>query len=198
MSGKAQFVKSARLVKDFPEARLPEVAMTGRSNAGKSSLLNALLGHKLVKVSAQPGKTRLLNFFDYDEEYRFVDMPGYGYAARSQDEREDYKRTIESYFSVRSTLVCLILILDARRDWTDEEQMVVEFAKALGRPVLVVANKIDKLNQGEKARRLKKLKEDSGIDSIFGISSTHKIGVDQLKETIYRQYIVPFYKNKES
>lgn len=170
MSGKAQFVKSARLVKDFPEARLPEVAMTGRSNAGKSSLLNALLGHKLVKVSAQPGKTRLLNFFDYDEEYRFVDMPGYGYAARSQDEREDYKRTIESYFSVRSTLVCLILILDARRDWTDEEQMVVEFAKALGRPVLVVANKIDKLNQGEKARRLKKLKEDSGIDSIFGYS----------------------------
>ena len=118
---KAKFLKSAVNQEDYPPSDRPEVALVGRSNAGKSSLLNALAGSKIAKVSQEPGKTRLLNFFDYGKQYRFVDMPGYGYASRSGSEILSWQEMITKYSDVRENLHGVVLIMDSARDWQEEE-----------------------------------------------------------------------------
>lgn len=194
MKRKSKFVKSAFEPKDYPTQVLPEIVITGRSNAGKSSLINAITGASLAKVSQTPGKTRLINFFEVGP-YMLVDMPGYGYASRSGDEVHDYKRMVESYFSIRSQVTCLILVMDARRDWSAEEEMLRKFAYSINKPLVIVATKLDKMNQKEKAQRKKHLVEQAKTSDIFFISSTQRIGVDELEESVYRQFIQPILPN---
>src|SRR4051812_11511852 len=125
---KLQFLKSATKLSEFPRDERPEIAMVGRSNAGKSSVINTLAGGRLAKVSSTPGKTRLLNFFEHKEGYRVVDMPGYGFAVRSGDEVFSWRKMIESYLLERENLMGLMLIMDIRREWTDDEQMLMDLA----------------------------------------------------------------------
>lgn len=194
MKRKSKFVKSAFEATDYPESSLPEIVITGRSNAGKSSLINAWTGRSLAKVSQTPGKTRLINFFEVGP-YMLVDLPGYGYASRSGDEIKDFQRIIETYFSLRSQIACFVLVMDSRRDWAKDEELLRKFAVSIGKPLVIVATKLDKLNQKEKNIRKKALIEQSQTEEIYFISSTQRIGVDELEESVYRQFVQPNINN---
>lgn len=125
---KFKFLKSAVFPVDYPPPSRPEIIVTGRSNAGKSSFLNALAGSAIAKVSQQPGKTTLLNFFDVGQHYRLVDTPGYGYSKRSGDEQASWQQMLESYFSLRGNLVGILILMDYKRDFEEDEKMLLRFA----------------------------------------------------------------------
>lgn len=145
-----RFIKSALKPADFPLEGPPEIALVGRSNAGKSSFLNALAGgDKVAKVSATPGKTRLLNFFQAGHAYVLVDMPGYGWAARDMKEMRDWRKAIDAYLKGRNSLSGVCLIMDVRRDWQQEEGQIAKLAQSISRPMALVLNKCDSLSQGE-------------------------------------------------
>lgn len=110
-------------MKDFPESKMKEIAMAGRSNAGKSSLINIWANTKIAKVSQSPGKTRLLNFFNMNNSYIIVDMPGYGYASRGGDEVTAWRKMVENYLKQRPQLAGLVLVMDIARDWEDDEEI---------------------------------------------------------------------------
>jgi len=158
---------------------MPEVALVGRSNSGKSSLLNALAGQKVARVSSSPGKTRLLNFFESSKGFRIVDLPGYGFAKRSQRERRQWQQMIEQYLFERENLRFLILIMDIRRSWSEDEQMIRDWCEAQKRPLVVVLNKIDKIKRNELLRREKEFQKQLNSLEIFAISCFKK---ENLKE----------------
>lgn len=184
-----QFIKSAVLEKDFPVHKKAEVAIAGRSNAGKSSFINSLTRNKIAKVSSTPGKTRLLNFFDLDQSYVLVDMPGYGFAARSGDEQRDWHRMIETYLMNRENLRGLILVMDIRRSWTDDEELLKEFSERRGFPLAVVLTKADKMSRSQMLQAVAKVKKVSGLSAVFGVSSLKKEGQDAVEEYIYENWV---------
>ena len=142
----AEFLVSAVRPEQFPVASLPEIAILGRSNVGKSPLLNALVGHEgLAFTSATPGRTQGVNFYRVDGRYHFVDLPGYGYAKVPQEIRRGWKELIESYLGGRKTLELSILLIDARRGWMERDQELGQWLEFHGRRYLVVATKTDKL-----------------------------------------------------
>jgi GTP-binding protein len=156
----AELIRSAAREEDFPAASLPEFAFLGRSNVGKSSLLNRLTGKKgLAFTSSRPGCTQLINFFRVDGRYGFVDLPGYGYARVPTEIRSRWKRLIESYLTTRNTLVQAVLVLDARRGWMESDLQLREWLEAHEIPALVIATKVDKLNRQEEQRGLRAIRE---------------------------------------
>ncbi len=186
---KVQFIKSAVLEKDFPNHDFLEVAIAGRSNAGKSSFINSLTSNKIAKVSSTPGKTRLLNFFQLDESYVLVDMPGYGFAARSGSEMKDWHRMIETYLMTRPQLAGLLLVMDIRRDWTEDEELLKEFSERRGFPLLVVLTKADKLSYSQSLQATAKIKKASGLSAVFPASALKKTGQDNIEEYIFENWI---------
>jgi len=142
----AEFLVSAVRPEQFPVESLPEIAFLGRSNVGKSTLLNALVGRDgLAFTSATPGRTQGVNFYRVDGRYHFVDLPGYGYAKVPQEIRRGWKELIESYLGGRKTLELSILLIDARRGWMERDQELGQWLEFHGRRYLVVATKTDKL-----------------------------------------------------
>lgn len=192
-----KYIKSAVFPKDYPEADVPEVAVAGRSNAGKSTFLNGIAGGKVAKVSQVPGKTRLLNFFDFNSKYRFVDMPGYGFAARSGDEMHDWTQMIETYLSTRRTLKGLVLVMDVRREWSNDEKLLKKFCDKMNIPVCVVASKIDKCTQGEIAKLTAQLKKNAQTTAIFPISGLSKKGIQAVEDFIFQEWIKPDLENPD-
>ena len=157
---KAEFVKSVNDPEQFPTDGLPEVAFLGRSNVGKSSLINALVGQrKLAFTSNTPGRTQSLNFYRIDDRFYFVDVPGYGYARAPQESVESWARLIEQYLQSRKESGKAFLVLDARRGWMDKDLDLRMWLEANGWPYVVVASKIDKLNQTEQQRGLKAIRQ---------------------------------------
>lgn len=152
----ATYLGGAASPKQFPAEDLPEVAFLGRSNVGKSSLLNCLLeGRQLARISSRPGCTRLIHFYRVGGRFHFVDLPGYGYARVSRDEQLLWKRTIEAYLLERKSLALSILALDARRGWMEPDWELKQWLECHQRHCLVVATKVDKLrSQTEKSRGL--------------------------------------------
>jgi GTP-binding protein len=190
----AKFVKSAVETKDFPDETRPEVALVGRSNAGKSTLLNAMCGgHKVAKVSGTPGKTRLVNFFDVGDKYRLVDLPGYGYAARDRAERSQWAVMVENFFQERANLIGFILVCDIRREWTPDEQVLLDMAHERGLECLCVLTKLDKLSRQDSLKLHKKWLETSGQDEGFfkPVSALNNDGVRELEEGIFKAWIKP-------
>lgn len=187
----ARFIKSAVHPKDFPPDRGVEIALAGRSNAGKSSLINLLTNHRIAKVSGTPGKTRLLNFFEINGKYTMVDMPGYGWAARSGDEMREWESMIENYLSARQALKGLLLVMDSRRSWAEEEEMLKAFAGRVGFPIAVVATKTDKLTRNEMAKAIAKLKKESGLADVFPISTLKKTGHMELEDWVFHNWVKP-------
>ena len=162
----AEFLLSASKTRHFPPATLPEIAFAGRSNVGKSTLINSLLNRKkLVKTSATPGKTQLINFFKVNDKFYFVDLPGYGYAKVPESVRCKWKNLVEAYLSDRKTLRNVVLIIDSRHNPTTQDRQLLEWLKYFQLPSLIVASKIDKLKRGQVKNHLQKIKNNLSIES---------------------------------
>jgi len=151
---------SAGSAGQFPRDRLPEVAFLGRSNVGKSSLINALTGHKgLAFTSNTPGRTQTINFYRIDGAFYFVDLPGYGYARAPLRVTLEWKKLIEHYLESRGTLRLSCLVLDSRRGWMENDLLLKRWLEDKGSEYLVIATKIDKLNQSEQEHGLRKIRQ---------------------------------------
>ncbi len=193
-----KYIKSAVFPKDYPPADVPEVAVAGRSNAGKSTFLNGIAGGKVAKVSQVPGKTRLLNFFDFNSKYRFVDMPGYGFAARSGDEMHDWTQMIETFLTTRGNLKGLVLVMDIRREWSNDEKLLQKFCNRVNIPLCIVASKIDKCTQGEISKLTTQLKKSAQMTNVFPISGLSKKGIQEVEDFIFEEWVKPELENSQN
>lgn len=189
-----KFVTSASDVRECPLDSKLEVALVGRSNSGKSSLLNGMANERVAKVSSTPGKTRLLNFFDAGPSYRLVDMPGYGWSARGGAEHHGWKRMVETYLTTRENLCGLLLLMDIRRDWTEDEADMTLWTSQIGLPVALVLTKADKLGKNELRNRIQKLQRDSKIEKIFVTSAAKKTGFEDIEEYMFTTWVKPRLK----
>ena len=159
---KIAFVKSVYKLEQLPEADLPEIAFAGRSNVGKSSLINRLVNRKsLVKVSAKPGKTQSLNFFLVEKTLYFVDLPGYGYAKVPKKLQEQWQGLITAYLETRQTLRCVVVIVDLRHPAKVQDIQLIEWLRSKAIPFLLVYTKTDKLPKNQQIKMAKTL--DSGL-----------------------------------
>lgn len=147
---RAEFIRSAAAPKQFLRSSLPKVAFAGRSNVGKSSVINRLVNRRqFAKVGATPGKTIHVNYFDIDGKLWFIDLPGYGFAKVSQEERDRWAKLMESFFAEDGTFDAGVLIVDARHKPTADDVRMAEYFKRSGRAFVVLANKLDKLKKSE-------------------------------------------------
>jgi len=185
---KCEFLKSAVHRDQYPELELPEIAFSGRSNVGKSSLINSLLNRKkLVKVSSNPGKTRLINFFLINEEYVMVDLPGYGYAAVAKSEKAAWGKMIEEYLKYRENLKNVVLLVDIRHEPTADDKLMYDFIKYYKEPVIVVATKLDKITKSSVNKNLniiRKKLEIGDTDILIPYSSETHAGREELWEVM--------------
>ncbi len=172
----AEFVKSAFSEHDFPKEGMPEVVFTGRSNVGKSSLINRLCGkEKLARTSSTPGKTQSVNFYSLNRSFFFVDLPGFGYAKANKSAVQKWKRLIEKYLRERSTIVLVIQIVDSRMPPTNLDLLLSEWLEKLKIPRMIVAAKADKLSNSQKGRQLRVISDSFG--GIPVVMSSAKTGV---------------------
>ncbi|MES2962888.1 MAG: ribosome biogenesis GTP-binding protein YihA/YsxC [Bdellovibrionota bacterium] len=183
-----QYLTSAVDLQGCPEDTVPEVAFVGRSNAGKSTLINGIAGARIAQTSSTPGKTTMLNFYS-SKHYRLVDMPGYGFSARSGDQQASWKDMIEPYLATRGNLVGLVIIMDIRRDWTKDEQDLVDWFGPRDLPMGIVLTKADKLSKTEIAERAEAMKADTGCDDVLVTSSLKKTGFEDVEEFIFHTFI---------
>lgn len=189
----ASFVKTAVLAEQYPHSvdckgrPLPELAVAGRSNVGKSSLLNDLfMNKKLVKTSSVPGKTQALNFFTVDDIVSFTDLPGYGYAAVPEEVQRQWGPMVQTYLKERDTLKLLLFLLDIRRIPNDDDLLFLEWAASFERPVIMVMTKVDKVSANERhANTLKILRALPQVNLPYvHYSTTKNIGRPQLIASI--------------
>ena len=178
----AEILLSAANKSHYPQDDIPEIALAGRSNVGKSSLINTLLNRKnLARTSGKPGKTQLLNFFNIDDKLRFVDVPGYGYAKVSKTERAKWGKMIEEYLTSRENLRAVVSLVDLRHDPSVDDVQMYEFLKYYEIPVILVATKADKIPRGKwnkhESAIKKKLNFDPNDDFIL-FSSVDKTGME--------------------
>ena len=161
----AEFVKSATRPANYPESPLPEVAFAGRSNVGKSSLINVLVKRKnLVRTSSTPGRTQLINFFAINGRFSLVDLPGYGFAKVPLEVKKQWGPMIRTYMEVRENLRGVVLILDIRRVPGAEDLQMLDWLEEFGVPTILVVTKIDKLPRGQRERHLKQIVDTCGLD----------------------------------
>lgn len=184
---KAEFKSSYGTFEQLPVSDLPEIAFAGRSNVGKSSLLNKLFMRKnLARVSSVPGKTITINFYGVDS-VNFVDLPGYGYAKVSRSEKQRWAKMMEGYFNSNRNIKLVVQLVDMRHPPTDDDIMMMEFLEITGIDFIVVMTKSDKLNKGDYKKRLEKSKEElSFIDeeNIIPFSSQTGENIEKIKAII--------------
>ena len=159
------FVTSAVKPDQYPDSSLPEIAMVGRSNVGKSSLINMLLNRKnLARTSSTPGKTQLINFFDIDGKFTLVDLPGYGYAKVSKAQKQTWGTIIETYLKGRKNLLEVIQLVDLRHKPTQEDIEMYQWIKSFGFNGIVVATKLDKIKKSQLQKHIKIIRETLSMD----------------------------------
>ena len=191
MKTHARFVTSAAKPEDFPPGKLPKLAVVGRSNVGKSSLINSLVGQTaLARTSRTPGRTRLVNWFEVDEQFHLVDLPGYGYAAVDKNLRDSWRPLIETYLEQRTVLRGVILLVDVRRGAEDEEQDFVPWLAQKKIPIVVALTKADKLAKNKRMLEIGKVKRALGLarDPI-PVSAQTGDGIDVLWRAIHKQLL---------
>lgn len=172
---------SAVSKKQHPATDLPEIAFAGRSNVGKSSLINKMLNRKkLARVSASPGKTATINFYNIDQRLIFVDLPGYGFAKVSKQERERWGRMIEEYLNGREQLLRVVLLVDMRHKPTADDVMMYNWILDSGFKPFVIATKKDKVKPSQREDALRLIKDTLGEENVIPFSSEKGDGVDQV------------------
>lgn len=184
---KSDFVISAVGKKQYPDQGFPEVAFAGRSNVGKSSLINTLINRKnLARTSGRPGKTQTINFYLINDNFHLVDLPGYGFAKVSKDIKAKWSEFIEEYLNDRPNLVGIIQLIDLRHPPTEDDVMMYEWLKHLGVPFILVATKADKISKGQHLRHKKIIREKLLINNedIQLFSSETKIGREEVLKWI--------------
>ena len=184
----AAYVASYGTAAQLPKSTLPEIAFSGKSNVGKSSLMNTIFARKsLVKVSSKPGKTTTINFFSVGGVY-FCDLPGYGYAKVAEGERKRWATMMEHYFTSGRDIRLCVQLLDMRHSPTADDRTMLGFLKETGIPYLIVLTKSDKLNKTERQNRLLKLKEElaflGGYPQPIPFSALNREGLDEVKAAI--------------
>ena len=185
----ADILLSATNKSHYPQDDIPEVALAGRSNVGKSSFINTMLNRKnLARTSGKPGKTQLLNFFNIDDKLRFVDVPGYGYARVSKKEREKWGKMIEEYLTTRENLRAVVSLVDLRHEPSADDVQMYEFLKYYEIPVILVATKADKIPRGKWNKHesmIKKKLDFDKSDTFIIFSSVNKTGVEEALYSIF-------------
>ncbi|RKD75681.1 MULTISPECIES: ribosome biogenesis GTP-binding protein YihA/YsxC [Sinobaca] len=189
-ANQAELVISAVAEEQYPTMDLPEIAMAGRSNVGKSSFINTLLNRKnLARTSSKPGKTRTLNFYLINEILMLVDVPGYGYAKVSKTERAAWGKMIETYLGERDQLCGVTLILDVRHAPSGEDVRMYQYLKHFELPVVIIATKADKVTKNKRPKHVKQIKETLGLhkeDSVVLFSSETGQGKEEAWGAINR------------
>jgi len=189
----AEFVKSVVNISQLPKLRLPEVVFAGRSNVGKSRLLNLLTNRKkLAAISSTPGKTRTINYFKINNRYYFVDLPGYGYAKVSKKMRVQWQTLIESYLSGSGQIQSVVVIIDSRHEVSPLDIQMLEWLRELGIPPIVVATKVDKLSSNElvfKLTRTTNALSKFGVEIVLPFSAVTGHGKKQVLQAIFDRLI---------
>lgn len=181
---KSRFELTALKPEQYPDGNLPEIAFAGRSNVGKSSIINALLNRKgLARVSAEPGKTRGINFYNIDDTMYFVDLPGYGFAKVSKEEKASWGEMIETYLNTRKQLIAVVMLVDIRHAPTADDRMMYDWISQRGISHMVVASKADKISRGQVQGRLAEIRKILGMKadvSLTAYSSETRQGTDKI------------------
>lgn len=184
----AKFLKTAVNSEQYPDTLIPEIAFVGRSNVGKSSLINCLTNRtKLARTSSSPGKTATINFYDIASKYRLVDLPGYGYARVSKSEQERWTKMIEEYLSDRFNLIQVVQLVDARHKPTQDDITMINWIRSFGYKPVVVATKLDKLKKSETEGKLTDIYNLLELDDesvLFPFSSENRTGRTEVLEFI--------------
>ena len=172
----------------IPDNDKPEIAFAGKSNVGKSSLINALMNRKsLARTSSQPGKTQTINFYNINDELYFVDLPGYGYAKVSQQEKEKWGKMIEKYLHRSKVLQAVFLLVDIRHEPSANDRQMYEWILANGYHPIVIATKLDKINRSQIAKQVKLVKQGLGVDKdtiVIPFSAETKQGREEIYDLI--------------
>lgn len=185
--GEVEFAGAIGRPGQAPPSALRQVAIAGRSNVGKSSLVNAIVGRKkIARVSGTPGKTREINFYAIDGRFHLVDLPGYGFARAPDSVRDAWKKLIEHFLSGNELLEGLVLLLDARRGVQAADRQLLEYLGANDIPVLVALTKIDKLNRSGQARAVSEVRRELGLpsDQVLATSARTGQGVETLQKSL--------------
>ncbi len=187
---KVEFVKSAVHPPDFPELELPEIAIAGRSNVGKSSLINKLVNRRqLARVSNTPGRTQLLNFFTVNDAFSLCDLPGYGYAKVPEAIRAQWGPMVERYLTQRRSLRAMLLLADVRREPGEWEAQLAEWCSAVGLAIIPVVTKVDKLSKSKRGLAIQRVARQLGFSPrrVIGWSAVTGEGLEPLWRAIQRQ-----------
>lgn len=181
---KAELLRMAVSKEQYPKDNLFEIAFAGRSNVGKSSLINTLVNRSnLARTSSTPGKTQTINFYNMNDEFRFVDLPGYGYAKVSKAEREKWGQIIEEYLHFRENLIEVILLLDIRHEPGEHDRFMYNWIKTYGFNGIIVATKSDKIGKTQWEKHIKVIQDKLGVENrelIIPFSAEKKINVDKV------------------
>jgi len=183
----ATYLTSAVQPKGYPEVEMPEIAFAGRSNVGKSSLINVLVNRKsLVRTSSTPGRTQMLNFFDINNEFLLVDLPGYGFAKVPLSVKKAWAPMIRTYLQSRQNLAAVVLLFDIRRIPREEDIQLLDWLEELDIPTIPVVTKADKVNRSQRAKHLKAISEETGlpVDAFTLFSALKREGMDDIWERI--------------
>ena len=181
---KAEIITSAVNPDQYPNTGWPEVALAGRSNVGKSSLINSLVNRKaLARTGNTPGMTRIINFYNINDSLTLVDLPGYGYAKVSRGERESWGQLAETYLNSRENLKMILLLVDIRHEPTPDDVIMLNYIRASGRDYAIIATKADKIGRSEYRKHMDRIKAVLGLDNeheIIAFSSVKRIGIDEI------------------
>ena len=183
----ATYLTSAVQPKGYPEVEMPEIAFAGRSNVGKSSLINVLVNRKsLVRTSSTPGRTQMLNFFDINEEFLLVDLPGYGFAKVPLSVKKAWAPMILTYLKSRQNLAAVVLLFDIRRIPREEDIQLLDWLEELNIPTIPVVTKADKVNRSQRAKHVKAISEATGlpVDAFTLFSALKREGMEDVWERI--------------
>lgn len=185
---KAEYILSAVKPEQYPQGELPEIALVGRSNVGKSAFINTLTNRRsLARISGQPGKTRTLNFYLLNDAFYFVDLPGYGFAKVSQSQRQEWAVMIEKYLSQREQLIFLIQLVDIRHEPSKEDVQMYQWLRAFDAPRMIIMTKADKISKGRYLQQAKIIKNKLGLEPgvpIIPFSAVDGTGLEETRKRI--------------